>query len=232
MFFDDVISKVSTCVVNVVYTLLPGPLASCVCLNASTATTHCGDELAEALFDKLKAHYSVTGEDFNAEAIATAICILSQQSNKDPLVAVLRLLLERHTQDKEIAVMTEAIGDLVHALKSILLAEPAGKLGSTAPRRLPPPSQKPKSQKIALMGRKTPAMHDQLGAFHKYLKGCGYKGDESRLYSWAERCWNAKCNKDRWNLARFAGGTARGYSCSKAMADAYKHLSKEQKESL
>ena len=240
MFFDKVVSMVSTCIGDVFFASATDMFAACAC-NPSSVTVDVkdttppkprGDELSEALFDNLRAYYSATGEAFDAKAIAEAICILSQQPNKEPLVAVLRLLVERQTQGEEIAALTEAIGELTHALKDIILKESVRNGGPTAPRQLPSPQQTSKVTKVALMGRKTPAMHEQLRAFHRYLSKHGYKGDESRLYAWAGKCWKCAKNRDMWNLAKLAGGTERGYSCPKALADAYRHLSCEQKLQL
>lgn len=81
-----------------------------------------------------------------------------------------------------------------------------------------------------LMGRKTPFMQKQLKEFNKYLGRMGYRGDASRLYALARQCWIA--NQAEWDTAMSASGTRRGYSCPKAMADAYKALEPARRKSL
>ena len=90
------------------------------------------------------------------------------------------------------------------------------------------PKTKPKctAAKLHLKGPKTPFMQEQLKTFRKYLGKMGYSGDASKLYAWAEKCWSA--NQTKWDLAKSAVGTRRGYSCSKALADAYRNLKSKQ----
>ena len=98
-----------------------------------------------------------------------------------------------------------------------------GVLGMNQPVKPPKRMKKAKKEKTPLKGPKTPFMHDQLKAFKKFLDdSSGYKGDRSTLYAWAAKCW--RTNQRKWDKAKCDGGTEHGYSCSKALADAYKKL--------
>ena len=89
---------------------------------------------------------------------------------------------------------------------------------------------KRKEGDMPLKGRKTPFMQDQLKAFKKYLGKVGYDGDASKLYALAEQCW--RISRAKWDVAKSAADTRRGYSCPKAMADAYRNLTPAQVAAL
>ena len=101
----------------------------------------------------------------------------------------------------------------------------AGNASKTMTRQNP---SKRKEVKMFLKGRKTPFMQDQLKAFKRYLAKNKYSGNASMLYAWAEKCWTDSKYQTKWDLAKSASGTKRGYSCSKALADAYRNLTSEQ----
>jgi hypothetical protein len=218
---------ISDMVGSVVSSFEIGPVAACAIRSTGVAADN---RLATDLYVSLKDYYGSIGEGFDVEAVATALEILARQEDKAPLVAVLKILVERQRQDETISGLTEAIRQLDARLKEIQGVMPARRGVAGSPRlQLPSPPQKPK---IALMGRKTPFMHDQLGVFHRFLEEHGYTGNESILYAQAERCWKQKKIVDAWNRAKLAEGTQHGYSCPKALADAYRNLSREQKDSL
>ena len=101
---------------------------------------------------------------------------------------------------------------------------------------VPPPEQKCEEKarkrkvKTSLMGPKTLFMQGQLKAFKKYLTKMGYKGDTSQLYARARGCWIGY--QTEWDLAKCAKETKRGYSCPKALADAYRNLPADQFKKL
>lgn len=88
-------------------------------------------------------------------------------------------------------------------------------------RRKRTQAKKPSTGKKRWKGRKTSFMAKQLRTFKAYLKEIRFKGEEGKLYGLATSCWSR--NQKPWNKAMKSDGDKRGYSCPKALADAYKN---------
>ena len=231
MFLDKLAVFMETAVMWIPDMLL-SPNLCCMCaVNGAIGASSDDVQMAltKDLFESLSSYYHASGEDFDVQAIADALAILAQQPDKAPLIAVLKLLVEKRARDNDAAALTAAIRQLDLRLKEIQDAMSARRNARTVPKQLTYVPQKPK---VALMGRKTPYMHDQLRAFHKYLAQHGYSCNTSSLYAYAHNCWRQKTNQDEWNRAKLAAGTRHGYSCPKALADAYRNLTLEQKTTL
>ena len=187
---------------------------------------------------------------------------MKQQKGHDLLQDIIGEILELARRRKELRERTEKVvdrlGDLFvrdaafrnqilnYFLVNGLIGEPVfedvekivggGPRGVRAPaavgkaRETRPFAAKGDGGKMPLKGPKTPFMQGQLKFFKKYLAKMGYSGDPSKLYGWAEKCWADKQTK--WDLAKSATGTKRGYSCTKALADAYRNLTVAQRAAL